>query len=132
MARIARFPYFLLVVGILIGGIVGSYATRILWVAEVDSLYVTSNVDLLRWELVLLRSHETQKGGDLSMEDRVKAAVCEHYEYAQLVADMKTDWSKHFPNPLNRKLVSERARRSAVRDLEFIEETQSDLLAGCE
>ena len=132
MARMAPLSITLLIAGLVIGGAVGYYFTRVMWATDLDALYATQDIDLLRWELVLLRSHESQKGGYLSMEERVKLAACQHYEYATTVAAEETDWSTRFSHPLKRRLVSKKARELATRDLEFINKRQSDLLTGCE
>ena len=90
MARMAPLSITLLIAGLVIGGAVGYYFTRVMWATDLDALYATQDIDLLRWELVLLRSHESQKGGYLSMEERVKLAACQHYEYATTVAAEET------------------------------------------
>ena len=122
----------LILLGIVAGGFVGDLVTRVLWVEEVNSLHLTRKVDLLLWEVDLLRSYESKASGDISMEKRMKMSACEHYDYATMIADKNTDWSTYSSSNLKQYLILENARDKTERHLEFIEKHQLDLLSGCQ
>ena len=122
----------LLFLGIVVGGLVSGLVMRALWVEDINSLHLTHKVDLLRWELVLLRSYENNAGGQISMENRVKLSACEHYDYATMIVATDTDWSTHFSSKLKQYIVLANARDRTERSLGFIQKHQLDLLSGCQ